>query len=162
MASFLLGPMLRVMRCHARMCRVCPAPQPFSCESIRFIRLASPPHRSAMDDRHQHQSSTRRIVRLRRQPKALSILAVMIVCLTVGGAIACQFHPASSEHGHENELPVGHHQGGHADGVSCLNATLPDDLVLVEFAFVSWAAMPIRLHATLFVSPLFIPPRYPA
>jgi hypothetical protein len=100
---------------------------------------------------------TRRIVRLRRQLRALSILAVIIVCLTVVGAIACQFHPASSEH--EQEAPIGHHQDGHSDGVPCLNAILPEDFVLVELAFASWVTMPVRLHATTFASPPFIPPQ---
>ena len=100
---------------------------------------------------------TRRIVRLRRQPRGFSILAVIIVCLTVTGTIACQFHPASSEH--EQESPIGHDQDGHSDGVSCLSAMLPEDVVLVELAFVSWVAMPMRLHAITFISPPFIPPR---
>jgi hypothetical protein len=92
----------------------------------------------------------------------LSIFAVMIVCLTVVGAIACQFHPASSEHEHEKERPTGQHQEGPSHGVLCLIATLPEDRVLVEFTFVAWTAVPIRLYATLVVSPPFIPPRYPA
>ena len=99
---------------------------------------------------------------VRNQPKALSIFAVVIVCLTVLGAIACQFHPASFEQGHETERPIGQHQDGHSHGVICLIATLPEDLLLIKFAFVSWTAMPIRLHATLFVLSLFIPPQYPA
>ena len=99
---------------------------------------------------------------VRNPPKALSIFAVMIVCLTVGGAMACQFHPASSEHAHEKERPPGQHPEGPSHGVFCLIATLPEELVLVEFACVSWTAVPIRLYATLFVSPPFIPPRYPA
>jgi hypothetical protein len=99
---------------------------------------------------------------MRNQPKALSIFAVMIVCLTVVGAMACQFHPASSEHEHthEKERPAGQHPEGPSHGVFCLIATLPEDQVLVEFACVSWTAVPLRLHATLVVSPLFIPPRY--
>ena len=99
-------------------------------------------------------------VNVRNQPKALSIFAVIIVCLTVVGAIACQFHPASSEHAHEKERPTGQHQEGPLHGVFCLIATLPEARVLVKFACVAWTAMPIRLHATLVVSPLFIPPRY--
>jgi len=101
-------------------------------------------------------------VNVRNQPKALSIFAVMIVCLTVVGAIACQFHPASSEHAHEKERPTGQHQEGPSHGVFCLIATLPAELVLVEFTCVSWTAIPIRLHTTLLISPPFIPPRYPA
>ena len=96
------------------------------------------------------------------QPKALSLLAIVIICLMVGGAVACQFHPASSKHEHENDMPIGHHQDGHSDSVSCPMAALAEDRVFVELTFVSWAAMPIRLHATSFVSPPFIPPRYPA
>jgi hypothetical protein len=101
-------------------------------------------------------------VKVARQPKTLRILVVMIVCLTVVSGVACQFHPASSEHEHEKEMPTGHHQDGHSQGVSCLSARLTEELVLVEFTSVSWTAMPMRLHATLVVSPLFIPPRYSA
>ena len=97
-------------------------------------------------------------MRLRNQPKALSLLAAMIVCLMVVGAVACEFHPTSSEH--EHEMPIGHQQDEHSDGVSCLIAELPEKLVLVELTFVSWVALPMRLHATSVVSPLFIPPRY--
>ena len=99
-------------------------------------------------------------MRLHSPAKALSLLAVIIVCLTVGGAIACQVHAASSEPGHEHEMPIGHQQDGHSDGVPCLNATLPENMVLVELTFVSWVAMPVRLHATSFDSPPFIPPRH--
>lgn len=113
----------------------------------------------AMSRQHVLICKTRYIVRLRNQPRILNILVVMIVCLTVVGGVACQFHPASSEHGHEQETPTGHHQDGHSRSVSCLSAMLPEDLVLVEFTFVSWVALPIRLYAILFVSPLFIPPR---
>jgi hypothetical protein len=84
----------------------------------------------------------------------------MIVCLTVVGSVACQFHLAPPDHEHEQETPTGHHQDGHSQGISCLSATLPEELVLVEFTSVAWVALPIRLHAILFVSPLFTPPRY--
>ena len=97
---------------------------------------------------------------MRNQPKALSIFAVMIVCLTVVGAIACQFHPASFEHTHEKEMPTGQHQEGPSHAAFCLIATLPEDQVLVKLACVSWTAMPIRLLTTLLISPPFIPPRY--
>src|SRR5688572_4971909 len=109
-----------------------------------------------MSRQHVFIFKTRRIVRVGRQPKAFSILVVMIVCLTVVGGVACQFHPASSEHEHEKETSTGHHQDGHSRGVSCLSATLPEELVLVEFTSVSWVTMPIQLYAILFVSPLFI------
>ena len=99
-------------------------------------------------------------MRLRSQPKTVSILAVMIVCLTVMGAIACQFHPTSSEH--EQEVPIGHHQDQHSDNMSCLIAALPENPALIELTFVSWAVIPVQLHADSFVSPPFIPPRYPA
>jgi hypothetical protein len=76
--------------------------------------------------------------------------SAMIVCLTIVGTIACQFHhPASSDPEHGHKMPIGHHQDGHSDSVFCLTATLPEDLVLVELTFVSWVSIPIRLHATL-------------
>lgn len=98
-------------------------------------------------------------MRLRNQPKALSLLATLIVCLMVVGAVACEFHPVSSEHDHEQEAPLGHHQDGHSDGVSCLSAMLPETLMLVQFTFGSRVAWPIRLYATSLVIPLFKPPQ---
>jgi hypothetical protein len=76
----------------------------------------------------------------------------------VVSGIACQFHPVSSEH--EEEMPIGTHQDGHSQGVSCLSATLPEAPVLVVSTSVAWRAMPIRYYALLFVLPLFIPPRF--
>ena len=101
-------------------------------------------------------------MRWRSSHSALTFLATLMIVLTVGGAIACQFHPVSSEHGREHESPIGHQQNGHSDGISCPVAELPDDLMRVALTFVSWVALPIDLHATSFVSPFFIPSRYPA
>ena len=96
-------------------------------------------------------------MKLRRQPRIFSILAIIIVCLTVAGAVACEFHPASSEH--EHEAPAGHHRDGHAAGAPCLSAMLPEDVVFVELTFMSWIALPARFRAAIFASPPFIPPR---
>ena len=100
---------------------------------------------------------TRRIVKLRRLSGVFSILAVIIVCLTVAGAVACEFHPASSEH--EREAPAGCHQGGQAAGASCLSAILPENVVFVELATMLWVAPPVRFHIAIFASPPYIPPR---
>ena len=113
-----------------------------------------------MRDKIKFVFQTRRMVSLRSQPKMLSIIGVMIACLLVVSVSACQFHPVSSEQGHEDERPIGHHQDGQSDGISCLSAMLSEHLILVEFTFVSWVAKPIQLHITPFVSLPFIPPRY--
>lgn len=89
--------------------------------------------------------------------KAGRALVILLVCATVVSMVACQFHPASSQH--ERGAPIRQHQAGHSDGISCLIAVLPEGLLLVTLAYVVYANGPVHLHSTPFALPLFIPPR---
>lgn len=95
--------------------------------------------------------------------KAYKIVVLLLVCLAVGAAFACQIHPASS--GHEHAMPDMHHTSSASHpgfDSSCVIAVLPVMMVFLAWFFFAFYAAPRMSKYTVPVFPPFIPPRFSA
>src|SRR5262245_58530524 len=94
--------------------------------------------------------------------KAQSIVALLLVLITVGAVIACQIHTTAIDHQHAMPARSHHSSSTHAlFDFSCIGmaAVLPMVVLFTSLFFhVLYATLLVLKHAGLIVSP-FVPPR---
>ena len=94
--------------------------------------------------------------------KACLIVALLLICLPVVAAIACQAHTV--QHDHEHAMPGHSHPGSSVPPLldfSCISmaAVLPTIVMLASLLFHMVLARPMVLKHTVLAFPPFIPPR---
>ena len=95
--------------------------------------------------------------------KARLIVALLLICLPVAAAIACQAHTVSLDHEHARP---GHSHPGSSErsllDFSCISmaAVLPAIVMLASLLCHMVLAKPLVLKPTVFAFPPFIPPRH--
>jgi ABC-type Fe3+ transport system permease subunit len=93
------------------------------------------------------------------QPKAYQIVALLLICIAIIAAVACQVHPAFND---EYAVSSQHHSPSSVHtglDVLCVVAVLPAILVFLSWIFFAWHAPSWVLKDTAPVFLPFIPPR---
>jgi len=95
--------------------------------------------------------------------KTCPIIALLLICVTVGAVIACQVHITSSGHGHA--VPSKSHSSSSAHSsldFSCVGmaAVLPMAVIFASLVFHVLHVTPLVLKYVVLAFPPFIPPRY--
>jgi hypothetical protein len=94
--------------------------------------------------------------------KARQIVALLLICMAVGAAIACQVHTTPLDQGHA--MPGQSHPSSSAHSLldfSCIGmaAVLPTIVIFTSFLFHVWHATPLVLSPAVLAFLPFIPPR---
>lgn len=91
--------------------------------------------------------------------KSKQLIAVLLVCMAIAAALACQLHPAST---HEQAIPGSHHPGSSSPAgpdFFCMVAVLPAMITFLLGALLAFHTPSGKLTYTAPVSAPFIPPR---
>jgi hypothetical protein len=87
------------------------------------------------------------------------LIALLLVCVAIAAAFACQLHPAST---HEQAIPSSHHSGSSSPAGPdsfCTVAVLPVMATFLLGAFLVFHTSSDKVTYTAPVAALFIPPR---
>jgi hypothetical protein len=87
------------------------------------------------------------------------MIALLLTCLAVVAAVACQFHPATL--GHAETAPAGHHHASSPHltlDLHCLIAVLPLIISLALFFRFTLYVIDLLPHLTTLAFPPFMPP----
>ena len=91
--------------------------------------------------------------------KSNQLVALLLVCMAIAAALACQLHPTSN---HEQAIPGSHHPGSSSHAgldFFCMVAVLPAMITFLLWALLAFHTPSRVLKYTAPVSPPFIPPR---
>lgn len=94
--------------------------------------------------------------------KTLPLIALLLICVTVGVVMACQVHITPS--GHNHDVPGKSHSSSSAHAsldFSCMGlaAVLPMAMMFASLVFYALRVTPAVLKYTVRAFPPFIPPR---